>query len=160
MSGPASVILAFSAAYFEYVVKHGRAVMWIAAALCFIVTSYRVWSCEYAKNRQLETRLTPILTVLFGTDEPFAQVRESPDDNQTITYYGIQIQNVGNSTAQRVRVEVEGFQEPGGTYRKLSYFQPNIHQPETSLDLKETRESCYSDHRKEKGPELSIPMSH
>jgi hypothetical protein len=26
-----------------------------------------------------------------------------------ITYHGIQIQNVGNSTAQRVRVEVEGF---------------------------------------------------
>ncbi len=90
MSGPASVGLAFSAAYFDYIVKHGRAVLWIAAGLCFVITSYRVWAQEHSKNRNLESRLTPTLEVLFGSDEPFVQVRESPKHNATVTYHGIQ----------------------------------------------------------------------
>src|SRR2546430_8585447 len=122
MSGPASVGLAFSAAYFDYIVKHGRAVLWIAAGLCFVITSYRVWAQEHIKNRNLESRLTPTLEVLFGSDEPFVQVRESPEHDATVTYHGIQIHNAGGSTAQRVRVEVEGFREPKGTVRKLFFF--------------------------------------
>jgi hypothetical protein len=46
MSGPASIILAFLAAYFEFIVKHGLAVLWVAAAACLLLTSYRIWSKE------------------------------------------------------------------------------------------------------------------
>ncbi len=38
MSGAASVILAFSAAYFEFIIRNGKAALWVTAAICFIVT--------------------------------------------------------------------------------------------------------------------------
>jgi len=46
MSGLFSISLAFLAAYSDYIVKHAKVVLWIAAGLCFILTSYRVWSRE------------------------------------------------------------------------------------------------------------------
>jgi hypothetical protein len=47
MSGPAAVILAFLGVYLDYIAKHGRAALWIAAAICFVITSYRVWGNEH-----------------------------------------------------------------------------------------------------------------
>ena len=47
MSGIASVILAFLAAYLEFIVKHGKAVLWVTAALCLIIASYRIWAKEH-----------------------------------------------------------------------------------------------------------------
>jgi len=139
MSGPASVALAFSAAYFDYVVKHGRAVLWVAAGVCFVITCYRVWAREFENNEKLELRLTPTLEVLFGSEEPFVQVREASEHPNTVTYLGIQIHNAGGSTAQRVRVEVEGFREPKDIRRKLSFWQPSVHQSGLSLDPDEKR---------------------
>jgi len=146
MSGLASIVLAFFASYFGYIIMHAKAALWIAAGLCFVITSYRVWAREHSqitklaiKNEELKLRLTPTLEVLFGTDKPFVDVREFPENNVTVTYHGIQIHNAGETTAHRVRVEVEGFREPKGIFRKLSFWQPGVHQSELSLDPDEKR---------------------
>jgi hypothetical protein len=62
-----------------------------------------------------------------------------PEHHTTITYHGFQIHNTGGSTAHRVRVEVEGFREPNGVFRKLSFFQRTIHQSGVSLDPNEKK---------------------
>jgi hypothetical protein len=58
MSGVASVILAFLAAYLEFIVKNGRVALWATAAVCFVVASYRIWAKEHkallAKQAELE----------------------------------------------------------------------------------------------------------
>jgi len=57
MSGIASIILAFLAAYLEFIVKHGKASLWVTAAICFCVASYRIWASEREKvlNQQKGT---------------------------------------------------------------------------------------------------------
>jgi hypothetical protein len=52
MSGGIGVILAFAAAYFEWVAKNGKTALWIAAAVAFFISGYRAWLRE---RRKLET---------------------------------------------------------------------------------------------------------
>lgn len=68
MSGIASIILAFLAAYFEFIVKHGKAVLWITAALCFIIASYRIWAKEHMAVLAAQAR--------FSADDKDARKRE------------------------------------------------------------------------------------
>jgi hypothetical protein len=50
MSGIASVIVAFFAAYFPPTsVAAGRTTLWVTAVICFAVSSYRVWAKEHIK---------------------------------------------------------------------------------------------------------------
>jgi len=51
MSGGLGVILAFFAAYFEWVQRNGKVALWIAAAIAFFVASYRLW---LKKHRELD----------------------------------------------------------------------------------------------------------
>jgi hypothetical protein len=70
MSGAASILLAFLATYWEFVVKHGKVTLWIASAVCFAIASYRIW----AKERRLLEELTKH-KLIFEIDERNTKVR-------------------------------------------------------------------------------------
>jgi hypothetical protein len=61
MSGPASILLAFWAAYFPPARPVLQATLWLAAVLCFIFASYRIWVKEHnsllAKQYELDMLL-------------------------------------------------------------------------------------------------------
>src|SRR5207237_9417196 len=101
MSGIASVSLAFLAAYSQFIVQHAKALLWVASATCFVITSYRVWARERLLVEQLKAKLTPTLEVIFGTVPPFIQSHET-SRGEKITHYDIQIRNCGASTANRI----------------------------------------------------------
>jgi len=65
MSGVASVILAFLAAYLEFIVKHGKAALWVTAAICFVIASYRIWAKEH---QALEAKQAELDAVLANND--------------------------------------------------------------------------------------------
>lgn len=132
MSGIASLSLGFLATFTEYAIRHARALLGIAAALCFVITSYRVWAQERRKVEGLKSKLKPTLEVLFGTEPPFIQSHKT-SRNETITHYGVQIQNSGASTAKRIRVQIEGFRGPS-LARSISFFEPSRMRQEVSLD--------------------------
>jgi hypothetical protein len=46
MSGALGVLLAFLAAYFQWIANHGRAALWLCAFLAFLIASYQVWRKE------------------------------------------------------------------------------------------------------------------
>jgi hypothetical protein len=55
MSGIASIVLAFWAAYIPPAnTQAGRTLLWIAAAACFVISSYRIWSTEHRKLIRLQ----------------------------------------------------------------------------------------------------------
>jgi hypothetical protein len=62
MSGIASVIVAFFAAYFPpESVAAGRTILWVSAVVCFVVSSYRVWAKEHIKaENAVEGKRKPI----------------------------------------------------------------------------------------------------
>lgn len=68
MSGAASIILAFLAAYFEFIVQHGKAALWVTAAICFIIASYRIWVKKHAAVLAARAR--------FNADDKDARKRE------------------------------------------------------------------------------------
>ena len=94
MSGIASLILAFWAAYFPLNnIYAGRTLLWIAAVACFVVTSYRLWAKErntslakqaeherimIEKERQLkeltEKMTRPVVGSIGPGWEPFIEV--------------------------------------------------------------------------------------
>ena len=137
MSGVASLSLGFLATFTEYAIRHAKAMLWVAAAVCFAITSYRVWAQERSKVNKLKARLTPTLEVLFGTDPPFIQIHET-SRNETITHYGIQIRNSGANTAKRIRVQIEGFRQ-SGVMRSISFFDPNRTRQDVLLDPREKK---------------------
>src|SRR5215216_6704798 len=61
MSGLASIVLASPAAYFEFMVKHGQAALWAAAAVCVVVASCRIWVKE---RRVVESVAKPWMWVM------------------------------------------------------------------------------------------------
>src|SRR6185295_96383 len=61
MSGIASVIVAFFAAYFPPTsVAAVRTTLWVTAVVCFVVSSYRVWVKEHIKAKTTLERSKPI----------------------------------------------------------------------------------------------------
>lgn len=137
MSGIASLSLGFLATFTEYAIRHAKAMLWIAAVVCFVITSYRVWAQERKKVEELKSKLTPNLEVLFGTDPPFIQSHET-SRKETITHYGVQIQNSGANTAKRIRVQIEGFRQSGNT-RSISFFDPSQMRQDVLLDPQEKK---------------------
>jgi hypothetical protein len=139
MSGIASIVLGFFATFTEFAIQHARAMLWAAAAACFVVTSYRVWVREREKVQKLNAKLTPSLEVEFGSDQPFVQVTEYPQYQTTVTYHGVRIRNTGNSTATRVRIQVEGFEDVNGNFKTIPYWNFGFNKPEVLLDPGETK---------------------
>lgn len=70
MSGPASIVLAFLATYFEFIVKHGKAALWVASAVCFIIASYRIWAAERRRLEELTKH-----KLIFEIDERSMRIR-------------------------------------------------------------------------------------
>jgi hypothetical protein len=56
MSGSLGVLLAFLAAYFQWVANHGRAALWLCAFVAFLIASYRLWRKERQKVEALKTK--------------------------------------------------------------------------------------------------------
>ena len=66
MSGGIGVVLAFAAAYFEWVAKNGKTALWVAAAIAFFIAGYRAWLQE---RRKLETERTKNSRCDFVTEQ-------------------------------------------------------------------------------------------
>jgi hypothetical protein len=69
MSGAASVLLAFLAAYLEFVIKNGKAALWVTAAVCFIIASYRIWAAEHKKASEATAQLEATVVSKEISDE-------------------------------------------------------------------------------------------
>src|SRR5688500_15525348 len=56
MSGILGIMLAFLAAYLQWVVVNGRAALWICAAIAFFLAGYRVWRKERHHFEELKAK--------------------------------------------------------------------------------------------------------
>jgi hypothetical protein len=86
MSGAASIVLAFLAAYWEFIVKHGKVALWIASAVCFVIASYRVW----AKERRRLDELTKH-KLIFEIDERSTSIRVDQTKSAIRIFANIQL---------------------------------------------------------------------
>jgi hypothetical protein len=66
MSGGIGVVLAFAAAYFEWVARNGKTALWVAAAVAFFIAGYRAWLQE---RRKLEAERNQNSRRDFVTDQ-------------------------------------------------------------------------------------------
>lgn len=65
LSGPASVLLVVLG-FSLPLADNGRSAFWVAAGLCFVLTSFSVWSAEHSRRLKLEVESGPQLIVEFA----------------------------------------------------------------------------------------------
>ena len=86
MSGPSSIVLAFLAAYFDFIVKHGKAALWAASAVCFIIASYRTWAAERRRLEELTKH-----KLIFEIDERSTRIRVEQTKSAIRVFANIQL---------------------------------------------------------------------
>ncbi len=103
MSGIASIVLAYLAAYLTLDIPATRAFLWLASLACFIFASYRIWLKEHKKTLELQERIDKTLTPQLEAEilvRASGEYKDNLSPSTALTYV-IEITNKGaNSVAK------------------------------------------------------------
>jgi hypothetical protein len=115
MSGVASVVFAVWAAYFPPAdVFAARTLLWVAAVLCFLVSSYRIWANEHRKLlEETERHTSPNPTGRIGE----VYIEDTGTERQEESYLVIQVfvENHGATPVTLQQYDLEIVFEDGQT---------------------------------------------
>lgn len=111
MSGAASIGLAFWAAYFPpQNVQAGRTLLFLCAAACFIISSYRIWRNEHEHTLALKEELKPKVSIAFFNDRPsFIAIKAIRGKDYRVLR--VRIKNDGGDPLYSLRAQLKLFSQ-------------------------------------------------
>jgi hypothetical protein len=108
MSGVGSVLLAFWAAFFPpQDFQAARVLLFLCAAACFAVSSYRIWSAEYQRRLRFEDLYCkPRVALTFLADQPgFVAPKTIRDKHYRVLR--VRVTNVGGESLHNLRAQLK-----------------------------------------------------
>jgi hypothetical protein len=102
MSGGASIILAFLAAYGPQTTGYLKLILWVASLLCFVAGSYHVWKKEHLQKEAQSKQID-----LLHSKRPVFRVKSTSTENRAERKIHIlEIENVGDDAAEDVLISI------------------------------------------------------
>lgn len=86
MSGVASIILAFYAAYRPPTNQSAKVALWLAAAVCLLFSSYRIWLAERRRRDKAEAQLGRPLLAGFFQDIEASYIYDQEEKGRILTF--------------------------------------------------------------------------
>jgi hypothetical protein len=108
MSGIGSIVLAFWAAFVPpQNVQAARVLLFLCAAACFVVSSYRIWSAEYRRRLSFEELYCkPRVTVAYLADQP-GFVANKTIRGKHYRILRVRVTNIGGESLHRLRAQIK-----------------------------------------------------